>query len=152
MGIGRFVKNEKGWALPLVLIVIVVITILGSTLWLISMTDLKQVSIEKNRMQAHYYARSGAELVATKVIFNGHGDPVFESEGGEVNITDLEIESINVSFNGNQLNDKITIKVYKENEVVVIESTGIDDGIEEKLKLKISKVGNERFEYWERVQ
>ncbi len=147
MGIGRFIKNKKGYALPLVLIVIVVITILGTTLLLISMTQLKHVSIEENRMQAHYYARSGAELV----MF-GIGEELLELHDIPVGETSALVSN-EISFNGDSLAGNITlIKVYRENNDIIIVSTGSVNGVSETLELRLGNVGEEVIRHWVRVQ
>lgn len=149
MGIGRFIKNEKGYALPLVLIVIVVITILGTTLLLISMTQLKHVSIEENRMQAHYYARSGAELV----MF-GIGDEPGQLKPQDIPVGEASaLVSNEISFNGDSLAGNITlIKVYRENNDIIIVSTGSVNGVSETLELRLGNVGEEVIRHWVRVQ
>lgn len=106
------VLNEKGWAMPLVLTVMVVVTLLGTALWQYSMTDLKHVSIEEKRMQAHYLARSGAQLV---------------SDMG------MAPDNYVVEFEGHD----ITVEVVIDGDgVTVITSTAVVDGIAETLILK----------------
>jgi len=61
-------NDERGLALPLVLTVMVVATLLSSVLWQYSMTDIKQASRKQQKMQAHYIARSGAEAIAQHLI------------------------------------------------------------------------------------
>ncbi|QGG46578.1 hypothetical protein [Heliorestis convoluta] len=56
-------SNEKGWSLPLVLIIVLVMMMVSTALWQYAMVDLKHVTIDEKRMQAHYLARSGADLV-----------------------------------------------------------------------------------------
>ena len=112
-------KNEHGWAMPLVLMVIVVITLLGTALWAYSMADLKQVTREEKRMQAYYLARSGAELVA-------------DLDKGE--------DEYRVSFKGHE----IKVQVQEENGRKMIISRAEIDDITESLKLEL--IAGER--YW----
>ncbi|MEW5922009.1 MAG: pilus assembly PilX N-terminal domain-containing protein [Bacillota bacterium] len=60
----NLLKNEKGLALPLVLIVMLILTLLGTALWHYSTSEAMQVSQYEKRLQAHYLARSGAESLA----------------------------------------------------------------------------------------
>ncbi|MCR3921440.1 MAG: pilus assembly PilX N-terminal domain-containing protein [Firmicutes bacterium] len=60
--------NEKGLAMPIVLIIMFVLTLLGSALWQYSVADTMQVSRDEHRMQALYVARSGADAIAEKII------------------------------------------------------------------------------------
>lgn len=59
----KYLKNKKGWAMTLVLIIIVVVPILGTTLYMYSSSAMKYAQIYKDREQARYLARSGAEAV-----------------------------------------------------------------------------------------
>jgi len=57
----KLFKNEKGWAMPLALMLVFVVSLLGTALWQYSMTEVKRVERETKRLQAHYLARSGVE-------------------------------------------------------------------------------------------
>lgn len=63
-------KNENGAALPLILIVIFVISVLGFILITYSITETQQVALDENRLKAHYVARSGAHAMLTYLIEN----------------------------------------------------------------------------------
>lgn len=54
-------KNNKGFALIVVIMVMAIMTILGTAILNISLSETKQASYEDKRLQAHYLARSGAE-------------------------------------------------------------------------------------------
>jgi len=54
-------KKTKGSALIVVIMVMAVMTILGTSMLNISLSETKQASNEDKRIQAHYLARSGAE-------------------------------------------------------------------------------------------
>ena len=66
----NLVKNEKGMALALVLIILVVLALLGTALWHYSMSELRNVAKEEDRTRAFYVARSGAETVARYIMIN----------------------------------------------------------------------------------
>ena len=53
-------KNENGAALALALMVMLVISILGTALWHYAITETRQVNISDKSKQAHYLARTGA--------------------------------------------------------------------------------------------
>ncbi len=158
MKYGKYLGDEKGWALPLVLLVMAVLTILGTTLWLISMTDLQHVSLEEKKMQAHYYARSGAELVYAGI------------ESGEYPIGNIPApddalisESIEFIFGDeddleiNDLSNNIEIKVYRgivykyDADMIVIISTGRVAEVSQTLELYLTIDADEIVdEYWVR--
>jgi Tfp pilus assembly protein PilV len=50
------VGNNRGVAMPLVLVVIFVISLLGTALWQYSITDTMHVSMDGKGMQAYYLA------------------------------------------------------------------------------------------------
>ncbi|MDW7661063.1 MAG: hypothetical protein SCL54_06465 [Bacillota bacterium] len=58
----RFLKNEVGGVLPLVMMIFMVLFILGVSLLQIGMSDTVQSTWQSNRVQAHYLARSGIEI------------------------------------------------------------------------------------------
>ncbi len=63
-------RDDRGLALPLVLIVMLVLSLLGTAVWQYSVTDNIQVAREEKRMQAYYLARSGADAVAEYLTKN----------------------------------------------------------------------------------
>ncbi len=63
-------RNERGISLPLILIIMFVLSLLGTAIWQYSVTDTIQVVRAEKRMQAHYLARSGADAVAEYMIRN----------------------------------------------------------------------------------
>lgn len=55
-------SNEKGYALPLVIIVIAVLVLLSTALWHFGTSETLQVSRDEKRAKAHYLARSGLSV------------------------------------------------------------------------------------------
>lgn len=64
------INNEKGMAVPLVIIIMVVFMLLGTAMIGFSKTEALQVARDEKRMQAHYVARSGADATASWLIEN----------------------------------------------------------------------------------
>jgi Tfp pilus assembly protein PilV len=54
-------KHDEGMAMPLTLVVMLVLTLLGTALWQYSVTGLMHVRKDETRMQSYYLARAGAE-------------------------------------------------------------------------------------------
>lgn len=65
-----FTNNQKGLALPLVLVVMLTASMLGVAVWQYSVTDAIQVARDIDRMQAYYLARSGADAMAEFIVKN----------------------------------------------------------------------------------
>jgi len=66
----KLIRDEKGMAMPLALMVLVVLTLLGFALWQYSMSELNNAVREEKRARAYYIARAGAESVARHVMVN----------------------------------------------------------------------------------
>ena len=54
--------NEKGYAIPLVLLVIIAFVFLSTALWHFGTAETRQVSHQEHRSKAHYLARSGLSV------------------------------------------------------------------------------------------
>ncbi|MEW6424256.1 MAG: hypothetical protein AB1523_05835 [Bacillota bacterium] len=103
----KLLKNEKGWAMPLALMLVFVVSLLGAALWQYSMTEVKRVERETKRLQAHYLARAGVEATrqawlvagsdpkpsgAIKTVYLNKRTKEFQtavpaSPGGQINVT-----------------------------------------------------------------
>jgi len=64
----KYFKNAKGGALVMVLLVMVIMTILGTTLLSISLAENKQAIRENNRIEAYYLAKAGVEATASWIL------------------------------------------------------------------------------------
>ncbi len=122
-------KDETGAALPLTLIVMFVITLLGITLFMFSMTETSQVTRDQNKMKAHYLARSGAHAVATYLSANPETafDLINSSDSEDVIFGD---GIINVLVYGNPAGEIYvrstgTVNDVTQSVVVTVENRGI---------------------------
>lgn len=61
-------KNEKGYALVLVLIIMIILFMLGTVLIMVSTTQVREAVKQQERVQAYYLAYSGAKAVAEWVM------------------------------------------------------------------------------------
>jgi len=66
----ELVKSEKGLVMPLVMVILVVLTLLGTALWYYSVNDLRQVARAEDKTRAYYVARAGAETLARHIRLN----------------------------------------------------------------------------------
>ncbi|MDW7651433.1 MAG: pilus assembly PilX N-terminal domain-containing protein [Bacillota bacterium] len=128
--------DNKGSAMPVVLLIMFVLTILGTALWQYFMNDTLQVARAGKQLQAYYLARSGVEVGLGKLeaVLND-GSLLIRD------INDLDAELNNVGW----INDidtgqfDITYQVDTVNDNVVILSTGevSDVGQSESLKVEM---------------
>ena len=68
----KYLKNEKGAALILVIIVMVVVSVLGAALLTTSLADAKHAIRQENVIQANYLARAAVDDIADYIIANEH--------------------------------------------------------------------------------
>ena len=131
-------KDETGLAFPLVLIVVLVLTILGVTLYMFSTAETRQVLLDENKMKAHYVARSGAHAVAAYIIENpsiagalaeaGESEP-YSFAGGTYRV---EVGEFIDDNNGGEGDIK---------EKYVVKSTGTYNNVSQSIEVTVENVG-----------
>lgn len=118
--------NNKGLAMPLVLMTLLVLSILGVSLLQYSITDNKQVAMDKKQMQAFYIARSGADAVAQYILDNPKQAATLIN-AGKSDSEDLGEGAFNVLVYGDPGRE------------VLIKSTGTVDGVSQEATLSIDR-------------
>lgn len=114
-------RNIKGGALVLVIIILAVFSILGVTLLTISLTENKQAIYQEKKVQAYYIARSGAEAVGSYIINHP-----------KENLIDQNSEPTTLGRGSFQ------IKVPRgEDRAIIIKSTGRVDSVIQVVTLRI---------------
>ncbi|OPA80246.1 hypothetical protein BVG16_05765 [Paenibacillus selenitireducens] len=76
------IKNERGFALPMVLILVTALSILGMALLGVSVSQAARTVHQEKKEQAFYIAKSGADAVASYII--DHYNPVSVSTTDEI--------------------------------------------------------------------
>jgi hypothetical protein len=122
-------KNERGLALPIVLMMTTILIVLGLSLLSLSANGMRRATFQDNKTQAYYLAKSGANAVAQYVI--SHYAPP---------LTNAELNSLNSQVNGNKALVSIgtfNVQVNKVNNTqsLKIVSTGTARGVQEKASL-----------------
>lgn len=125
-------KDSRGVALPLILMVMLILAILGSTLWQYSSRDTIQAARNEKMMQAYYIARSGADAVAQYIIDNPDGINMKEYVDALVAAPKSNPTKINDEINGFF---EVEVTRDEESKLIIIKSTGIVDGISQKVSL-----------------
>jgi len=129
-------NNEKGAALPIVLIVMLVLIILAAALLNISMANVRQSAYQNNRLQAYNLARSGIELAVRKL-------QVATEENIYTDIT--ELEPIMIPFGSTTIANlpnasfsvTFVMSGYSVEETVKIVGTGVYSGVTETTSLTL---------------
>ncbi len=108
------IKDQKGYALPLILVIVLALTLLGIALFTYFMSETRQVSITEEKIKAHYLARTGAHAVASYMIENPEDIlPLIDSD--ESNLVNHQ------NLDSGEFEGEIEIEVYGDffNEIFV---------------------------------
>jgi len=127
----KLLRGEKGAALPLALIIMLVLGLLGATLMAYSVAETKQVSMDENKLAAHYLARSGAHAVAGYLVDNpGKAEEyLYRDSAGPVYPT------------GNAEDGSFEVSIYGDLNNIYVESTGEYRGSIQQVILTVQKAG-----------
>lgn len=123
-------KKKKGAALAMVLIVFAVLSILGSSILYISLSETKQVIHQEKRMKEYYAAYSGADAMASHIIAHPEdADEIIEKTALNPGTGTIEGADFKVKVSNGLSDDEI-----------IIESTGIIKGVSpQKITLTLKK-------------
>lgn len=124
--------NEKGFAMPLAIIVTLVVSLLGATLWQYSMSDTLQVERDAQRVQAYYLAKSGAD-VTIKLMNNRPPQELNDTFYlyGDLNNLNVVVGNYDNSKN----NNKLVITVVSDGSSKgMLTSTGNFNGVTKKIE------------------
>lgn len=64
----RIIRNERGWAMPIALLLLVIVVLIAGVMVDYAITEMHHVVKTQNESRSHYLARSGAEAVAQWLI------------------------------------------------------------------------------------
>lgn len=127
------IRNEKGSALLIMLIVLVVAMTL-STVFIFAMNnELRQSVIHDNKVQAYYYARSGAEA-AYQWLYNNN----FVLDSNKYMFGDFE--GLQLSNNAPGTEESIEVEMEKLEGEIVISSKGAFQGNTETVILTFESI------------
>ncbi len=96
----KFNNKRKGSALVIVLIIMLVLSILGTAIMRVAVAENTFAKRNEDRLQAYYIARSGAQSVAEYMIRDAHGDAK-DLIGKDSKPKDVSGGSLNVSVDKN---------------------------------------------------
>lgn len=136
-----YLKSEKGIAMPLVLIVLLVLTLLGGALWNYSMSEMNQSVREEKRTRAYYVARAGAESAARDIMNDPSplalipviGDHMISDKTtfriGAEDVGDLEVELKRVTDNSVEIKGTGDVDGIIQSVSIVLETQEKFDGV-----------------------
>ena len=124
--LNNLIKKETGAAIVTALIVLIVLSLLGTALFFSMMTEGRQSIRYGNRTQAYYLARTGAEIAYAAILHN-----LYDNAGTLITIDNVvpdnfvgTLEGIGTYNVQNTFSEKSEENTYE----VAINSTGIKDG------------------------
>ena len=127
-------KGNKGSALIVVIMVMVIMMILGTAILNISLSETRQASYEDKRIQAHYLARSGAEAT-----LSAWEDADNDSKpSGDCRTKYLD--SSNQFVDTPATNTMFDVKVTKQGDDTVISSVGTVGNVKQTVTVTIKEV------------
>jgi hypothetical protein len=137
-------KNNRGAAMPTVIMVMVVLFILGMALLNVSSADVAHASVQHRKTQAHYLARSGA-YVGYGILTRKLNDQQYLDLGLLVSSLNAEASTINPVTIAGIGTFNVSFEHYSNREVKII-STGVRSGTPSSsdvvtLRVKISLPG-----------
>ena len=125
-------KSNSGAALIMILIVMVVLFILGTSLLNVSLSENKFAIAQEKGVKSYYIARAGAEAAATYIMDDSHtfseiNTLLIDNDDNIDTWSDFSDGQFKVSFGGNAYDP-------------VVHSVGNYDGIEKTTSVKLSKL------------
>lgn len=125
----ELIKNESGSALAMTLIVMLVLSILGTVMLNMSLAENKFANHNEDKIQAYYIARSGAQSIAEYMVQDNNDDAT-------------DIVGYSSSSNNQIGGGEFTIDVQEDptdSDIVNIVSTGIYNGTTQTVKINLTK-------------
>ncbi len=114
------IKNERGYALVLVLVIMLALFMLGTALISVSTSQVREAVKQQERLQAYYLAYSGANSVVEWVMDDGDV-PV-----GTSDVVQLDMGSFYV-------------KVDEDNDIFTVTSYGTNNGYTETVNVSLTR-------------
>lgn len=155
------IKNEKGMALAIVIIIFAIVTITASAALSISLSDTKLSVANENYIQAHYVARSAADVVSEDINLkmkkleklandipgltgaalqnakDAHSDYIAELQGLGVPLVNGQSTTLKV---GNISSNLAEVKVENNNGITIVTAMYEEDGRIGKSTVKLGSV------------
>lgn len=142
------IRNEKGYALLLVMLLVVLFTIIGMGLLAMNMNAAKQFSTKEEQIQARHQSEMGV------LHYKAHLKNIVKEKERQINLSCGDLKKTISSFStdnksGYTINNE-NIECVISNEIVTVgvQSIGRQGEHEEKIKAKfyISKMGSKKIE------
>lgn len=140
-------NKEDGYVLLSAFIVLLVLISLSAVYVSISLSEIRQVENHENRVQAYYYARSGADIAISKFFKLDSADDIESlknNEGISLEKKGKLVFSLNNNFKITQNDDQINNIIIKWNDdsakvdEISIKAIGISSGFENIVEVNLN--------------
>ena len=137
--------NNSGVVLPIILLIILILTFLGTAFWRYSVQDTIYAENNEKRMQAYYLARSGADALAQYIIDNPDGIDMKQFVDQLVAAPQSEPTYISSEVDGYF---QVEVSRDEDEGLIIIESVGTVDDISRKAVLTLREIINGSDDEW----
>lgn len=127
-------KNEQGSALVLVLIMMLIMTVLGTSLLATAQASTKMTIYQENSMKAYFLAESGAKAFA---------DYIIDTPAADIANLLASKETENVSIGGGSIN----LELQETDGNLIITANGLVNGVSNHATVVLEKVIGNIFDY-----
>ena len=137
----KILKNEKGFSLPLVIVIFSVLMIFVTSALKISSNNAKQVQNQESNMRGYYVARSGIDIVYAALLkaTDEDSDPNIIKFLADDNIDELKEEDIKVPKNNPIGTVDVTVSIVNDEVKIFAEAKVLDSGKKYNLALYFPK-------------
>ncbi len=126
---GNVMKKREGSALAFTIIIMVVITILSGIILQIAMAETMQAKRDKDRIEAYYVAKSGAEATADWILKNStNAKNIIGKESVAQNLANGIFE--------------VEVKGTETSPEIIVQGTGTVRGVSQKASLILNRTTN----------
>ena len=155
--LNKYLNNQKGMALAVVVMIFAVVSILAATSLTISLSQTKQSVAAENYTEAYYLARSATDVVSTDIInqINELNDSIPNPSSSAIEISkynalQAKIDSIlttsNVIVNGigsNSIQSNIVVVPSGLKKFITVETVYQNEGRTGRAKVQLGKISTE---------
>lgn len=140
-------QNEKGFAVPLAIMVMLVLILLGTALWYYSTSETLQVARAEQDMKAHYLARSGMDITQETLrrekeqLLDAEVDAVFYFSGLLLNDKELTYSLTQPSATAKDVVIKVVWDASEKTGQII--STGYFGELTDEINCKFTYYDNE---------
>ena len=130
----KIIKNNRGSTLVMVLIILVVLTILGTSLLTLALANTNNTIHQENSMKAYFIARSGAMTLAEHIVDNPSIDVEGMISAGPTSAREIA-------------DGTFQVEVGEEDGELIISSTGVVNDVSQNVEVVLEKSAGQILDF-----